>query len=107
MFAFFLAGRVNGVLRDASPIGTIPQGPRTQDWTRTPTDELSARPCRKVAMHGRPFNVVPSYDEFDDLLARARFGDLDARGRILNQFWLALLHEARRNFPADLQAKGG
>jgi RNA polymerase sigma-70 factor (ECF subfamily) len=44
--------------------------------------------------------------EFDELLSRARTGDTDARGRMLQMFWLALLHEARRDFPADLQAKG-
>src|SRR5436309_15272239 len=58
-------------------------------------------------MRGRTDAFVPGYQGFDVLLARARVGDMDARGRILNHFWLALLHEARRDFPADLQAKGG
>jgi RNA polymerase sigma-70 factor (ECF subfamily) len=48
-----------------------------------------------------------SSGDFDELLSRARAGDSAARGRILQTFWLALLHEARRDFPADLQAKGG
>jgi RNA polymerase sigma-70 factor (ECF subfamily) len=45
--------------------------------------------------------------DFGELLFRARNGDNDARGRILQMFWLALLQEARRDFPSDLQAKGG
>jgi RNA polymerase sigma-70 factor (ECF subfamily) len=49
----------------------------------------------------------PAYGDFERLLARARAGDADARGRVLQEFWLALLHEARRDLPADLRAKGG
>jgi RNA polymerase sigma-70 factor (ECF subfamily) len=48
-----------------------------------------------------------STGDFGELLSRARTGENAARGRILQMFWLALLHETRRDFPADLQAKGG
>src|SRR5437660_6521251 len=48
-----------------------------------------------------------AYGSFAQLLGRARAGDAHARGRLLQQFWVALLHDARRDLPLDLQAKGG
>jgi hypothetical protein len=45
--------------------------------------------------------------DFEHLLARARSGDPEARGRVLQQFWLTLLRDARSDMPYDLQAKGG
>jgi RNA polymerase sigma-70 factor (ECF subfamily) len=45
--------------------------------------------------------------DFENLLGRSRAGDNDARGRVLQQFWQALLHDARRDLPPDLQPKGG
>jgi RNA polymerase sigma-70 factor (ECF subfamily) len=56
-------------------------------------------------MRGR-FGIQVCAD-FEQLLDRARDGDPLARGRILQQFWLALLHDARRDMPHDLRAKGG
>jgi RNA polymerase sigma-70 factor (subfamily 1) len=52
-------------------------------------------------------NVGRICTNFELLLARARSGDPEARGRVLQQFWLALLHDARRDLPYDLRSKGG
>src|SRR5262249_3530370 len=41
------------------------------------------------------------------LLDRARFGDDDARGRVLQYFWLELLQDARCDLPWDLRQKIG
>jgi len=45
--------------------------------------------------------------DFGHLLECARSGDSDARGRVLQYFWLALLHDARRDLPWELRSKVG
>jgi RNA polymerase sigma-70 factor (ECF subfamily) len=45
--------------------------------------------------------------DFGQLLDRAQSGDDDARGRVLQYFWLALLQDARRDLPWDLRQKVG
>jgi RNA polymerase sigma-70 factor (ECF subfamily) len=45
--------------------------------------------------------------DFEQQLRLARDGNPIARGRVLQQFWLALLHDARREMPYDLRSKGG
>jgi RNA polymerase sigma-70 factor, ECF subfamily len=49
----------------------------------------------------------PGSGDFRQLLERARFGDNEARGRVLQYFWLALLDDARRDLPWDLRSKVG
>jgi RNA polymerase sigma-70 factor, ECF subfamily len=44
---------------------------------------------------------------FDRLLVDARTGNREALGKILKSYERILLHAARRELPADLQAKGG
>src|SRR5436305_12160509 len=44
---------------------------------------------------------------FADLLIAGRRGDGPALGALLKTYERVLLHEARREVPADLQAKGG
>jgi RNA polymerase sigma-70 factor, ECF subfamily len=53
------------------------------------------------------FGGRPACRDFEQVLALARAGDSDARGRLLQYFWLALLRDARRDLPWDLQPKGG
>jgi RNA polymerase sigma-70 factor, ECF subfamily len=55
----------------------------------------------------REFLGNPSRGDFGRLLERAKWGDNDARGRVLQYFWLALLHDARRDLPWELRSKFG
>lgn len=55
----------------------------------------------------RGFQGNPGYTDFGLLLEQARFGDNDARGRVLQYFWLALLEDAKRDLPWDLRPKAG
>src|SRR5262245_34953130 len=66
--------------------------------------KLPSGSSREPAMAGHDPSACRG---FTQLLESARAGDAYARGRLLQQFWAALLHDARRDLPVDLQAKGG